>query len=140
MQWQQRKKGPSPDSEEGETPFNLDNLRSSMAQLIGARQHLLDDPLSRQKLVEESAVEDARERLEHEFQRLEAQGLANLSLTKKKSIRKWIWEWYSKLTPRLEKDIKAIITSEEKARGAYPGSIIFDLMRSANIYFSLKTN
>src|SRR6266852_1846401 len=117
MQWQQRKKGSCTDSEEGETPFNLDNLRSSMAQLIGARLHL-EDPLSRQKLVEESAVEDARERLEHEFQRLEAQGLANLSLTKKKSIRKWMWEWYSALTPRLEKDIKAIITNEEKARGA----------------------
>lgn len=136
MQWQQRKKGSSTDSEEGETPFNLDNLRSSMAQLIGARLHL-EDPLSRQKLVEESAVEDARERLEHEFQRLEAQGLANLSLTKKKSIRKWMWEWYSALTPRLEKDIKAIITNEEKARGAYLSSIAF---KSDAQYRHVKTN
>lgn len=134
MQWQQPKKESGPDSEEGETPFNLDNLRSSMAQLIGARRHLLEDPLSRQKLVEESAVEDARERLEHEFQRLEAQGLANLSLTKKKSIRKWMWEWYSALTPRLERDIKTIITNEEKARGVYLTSTVFDSVHDANFF------
>lgn len=117
-QWQKTKKSSESEDANAATPFNLTNLRSNMADLISARRHLVSDPLSRQKLIEESAVEDAKDRLQHEFSRLEQQGLANLPITRKKSIQKWMWEWHNELTPRLEAEIEAVLASEEKARGA----------------------
>ncbi|KAF8317988.1 DNA/RNA polymerase [Clavulina sp. PMI_390] len=100
------------------TPYNLDALRTSMAELISTRRHLADDPISRQKLVEESAVDDARNRLNHQLQQLDERGLSSVSvMNSKKSIQKWMWDWYEALTPRIEEEIKAIIASEEQTRG-----------------------
>lgn len=124
------------DSEE-KTPFNLLNLRANMTELIAARQHLLTNPLSRQKLVEESAIEDARDRLEHGFERLEQQGLGNINLTKKKSIQKWMWEWHNALIPRLEEEIKAVLAHEEKIRREYWASFFHRPLVNDRLLMSL---
>ena len=112
-----------------------------MSHLIDARKHLADDPLSRQKLVEEGAVEDAKERLEHEFTRLEAQGLANIpGMKNSRSMQKWMWEWYLKLVPRIEEAIGAIVENE-KAGGiglnseCLPASSHFYLKTDPNLWY-----
>jgi len=49
-----------------EVPFNLDVLRRNLNHFIFERQMLPDDVLRRQKLLEDSAYDNALERYRHE--------------------------------------------------------------------------
>lgn len=96
-----------------EVPFNLNNLRSHLAQVTLARRVLPEDLASRQKLLEESVYDVAVERLRHEARLFDELGLGNRELHHA-DLQKWMWDWHQKLKARLEAEIKDIITAEEK--------------------------
>ncbi|KAG2742603.1 DNA/RNA polymerase [Suillus brevipes Sb2] len=102
-----------PAQSQEEVPFNLNNLRSHLAQVTLARRVLPEDLASRQKLLEESVYDVAVERLRHEARLFDELGLGNRELHHA-DLQKWMWDWHQKLKARLEAEIKDIITAEEK--------------------------
>ena len=96
------------DHEEQSSGFNLDTLRSNLDEVLAARRALPQDAASRQRLLEMSAVDAAAARMKHDAERLEAQGLKSATATRKASLRRWMWEWYEALHPRIEAEITAI--------------------------------
>ncbi|KAG2151835.1 hypothetical protein BD769DRAFT_1623558 [Suillus cothurnatus] len=96
-----------------EVPFNLNNLRSHLAQVTLARRVLPEDLASRQKLLEESVYDVAVERLRHEAKLFDELGLGNREL-QRADLQKWMWDWHQKLKKRLEAEIQEIIAAEAK--------------------------
>ncbi|KAL0061581.1 DNA-directed RNA polymerase [Marasmius tenuissimus] len=98
---------------EYEVPFNLANLRRHLADISFARRVLPSDVVSRQKLLEETVYDTAVERLRHESSVFEELGLDNGSL-RQPDLRRWMWEWHSKLQARLTAEVKSISEAERK--------------------------
>ena len=94
------------------TPFNLSQLKASLVEASAARRTLADDAVGRQKLLEGSAIDAAEARFKHAAGRMEASGLAGATVTRRKSIRTWMWAWLQVLVPRIEAEIKAIYKEE----------------------------
>ncbi|KAF8335860.1 uncharacterized protein EI90DRAFT_2992928 [Cantharellus anzutake] len=103
------------DREDQTSSFNLDTLRSNLDEVLAARRALPQDAATRQRLLEMSAVDAAAARMKHDAERLEAQGLKSATATKKASLRRWMWEWYEALYPRIEAEIKGIMAEPNNA-------------------------
>ncbi|KAA1474146.1 DNA/RNA polymerase [Dentipellis sp. KUC8613] len=101
-----------PGNVENEVPFKIENLRRHLAQFTLARRVLPEDAAARQKLLEESVYDDAVERLRVQAEKLDELGLNNSEL-KQTDLQHWMWDWHTKLTARLKKDILQLVKQEE---------------------------
>ncbi|KAJ3976640.1 DNA/RNA polymerase [Lentinula raphanica] len=116
-----KKKDPSEsESDEDETqepeyevPFNLSNLRRHLSRVSFARKVLPEDVAARQKLLEDTVYETAMDRLKHETDMFEQLGLDTGHL-RQPDLRRWMWDWHTKLQERLEEEIKNIKLIENK--------------------------
>lgn len=98
---------------EYEVPFNLENLRKHLAQVVLARRVLPEDSAARQKLLEESVYDVAVERLKHQSEVFDKIGLTDRGLGHM-DLRKWMWEWHQKLQRRLKAEIINVIEEESR--------------------------
>ncbi|KAJ7206038.1 DNA/RNA polymerase [Mycena pura] len=92
-------------------PFNLSTLRKHLARVALARRVLPTDVNARQKLLEDSVYDAAKERMARQHEVFERIGIQDNSLLQP-DLQRWMWQWHLLLTERLEKEIKAIATSE----------------------------
>jgi DNA-directed RNA polymerase len=81
---------------------------------LAARRALPEDASSRQRLLEESAYDDAAARLKHEWD-LQHVDAATASKLAQPTLQKWMWTWFAALTERLESDVKKVIETERKS-------------------------
>ncbi|KAL0574450.1 DNA-directed RNA polymerase [Marasmius crinis-equi] len=98
---------------EYEVPFNLANLRRHLDEVRFARRVLSEDTVARQKLLEETVYDTAVERLRHEASIFEELGLNDGSL-RQPDLRRWMWEWHTKLQERITQEIRLISETERK--------------------------
>ncbi|KAJ6542761.1 hypothetical protein B0H19DRAFT_957630 [Mycena capillaripes] len=94
-----------------EVPFNLATLRKHLARVALARRVLPTDVNARQKLLEDSVYDAAKERLARQHQVFSDLGLDDNSLLRP-DLQRWMWAWHLKLKDRLETEIKDIALSE----------------------------
>ncbi|KAK7055086.1 DNA-directed RNA polymerase [Favolaschia claudopus] len=106
-----------PVTKNGEIPFNLLTLRKHLTRVALARRVLPTDVNARQKLLEDSVYEAAKERLAKQHQVFAELGLDDNSLLRP-DLQRWMWQWHLKLQARLEVEIKAIAANELHLRGA----------------------
>lgn len=95
-----------------EVPFNLNVLRRNLNHFIFERQTLPDDVLRRQKLLEDSAYDNALERYRHE-----AEVFKSMNMSGKlgdRSLQAWAWDWYNLTVPELERVIIETETAEKR--------------------------
>ncbi|KAJ7482195.1 DNA/RNA polymerase [Mycena galericulata] len=92
-------------------PFNLDTLRKHLARVALARRVLPTDVTARQKLLEDSVYEAARERLARQHEVFAKLGLDDNSLLQP-DLQRWMWQWHCRLRDRLEEEIKVIAAAE----------------------------
>ena len=98
---------------EQEIPFNLENLRKHLAQVVLARRVLPEDIAARQKLLEESVYDVAVERLKHQAELFDEIGLTGKGLGNN-DLRKWMWEWHQKLKDRIRAETDVLVQDEQK--------------------------
>lgn len=72
-----------------------------------ARRVLPEDVIARQRLLEESVYDNAKERQKHETEMLEQLGLETANL-RQPDLRRWMWDWHTRLQERLKEEIKNI--------------------------------
>jgi DNA-directed RNA polymerase len=97
---------------EYETPFNLDVLRKHLANISFARQVLPGDREARQRLLEESVLTVAKDRMEHE-QALLARLELGPSGLQTAGLQTWMWNWHQGLMEKLKEDIPKLLKSEK---------------------------
>jgi DNA-directed RNA polymerase len=94
-----------------EVPFNLNVLRRNLNHFIHERQMLPDDVMRRQKLLEDSAYDNALERYRHEAEVFKSMNMStNLG---DRSLQAWAWDWYNLTVPELERVMLEIETAEK---------------------------
>ncbi|KAJ4001173.1 DNA/RNA polymerase [Lentinula boryana] len=98
---------------EYEVPFNLSNLRRHLSRVCFARRVLPEDVAARQKLLEDTVYETAMDRLKHESDMFEQLGLDTGHL-RQPDLRRWMWDWHTKLQDRLNEEIQNIKLIEDK--------------------------
>ncbi|KAH8831286.1 DNA/RNA polymerase [Flagelloscypha sp. PMI_526] len=105
---------------DGKIPFNLDDLRSTLAMTTLSRRVLPEDVAARQKLLEQSMYDVAKRRLAHEQESIDALGLStDMRLKNGRQLQKFMWSWHKELQPKLAKEIQAIQDEEDaKSRGS----------------------
>ncbi|KAF7331179.1 DNA-directed RNA polymerase [Mycena sanguinolenta] len=101
----------NPVMKNGEVPFNLLTLRKHLSRVALARRVLPTDVNARQKLLEDSVYEAAKERLAKQHAVFHELGLDDNSLLRP-DLQRWMWQWHQKLKDRLETEIKAIAANE----------------------------
>jgi len=100
---------------ESEVPFNISGLRRQLNKVIEARNFLKKDAYARQKHLEASVYDLAKERMEHMEQTLKDTGIADGNLTNSQ-LRKWMFDWHVKLKEALKKELMKI--EKQEAAGA----------------------
>jgi DNA-directed RNA polymerase len=90
---------PKPVTKNNEVPFNLATLRKHLARVALARRVLPTDVNARQKLLEDSVYDAAKERLARQHQLFEELGLDDNSLLRP-DLQRWMWAWHLKLKVR----------------------------------------
>ncbi|KAI4519882.1 DNA/RNA polymerase [Schizophyllum commune Loenen D] len=103
-----------PPKKVSEMPFNLSNLRKHLSQITLARRVLPEDLVARQKLIEDSVYDVARQRLQHEYEQMKNLEAGKGQGLKDKRIQRWMWEWHMKLRERIGTEIKNITAFEKK--------------------------
>ncbi|KAJ7145775.1 hypothetical protein C8R44DRAFT_826911 [Mycena epipterygia] len=93
-------------------PFNLSTLRKHLAHVALARRILPTDINARQRLLENSMFEAARERLLHQAEVFEQLTNDDQSLLKP-NLQRWMWQWHLRLKERLDEEIKEIARAEQ---------------------------
>ncbi|KAF8127344.1 DNA/RNA polymerase [Mycena galopus ATCC 62051] len=106
----------NPVMKDGEVPFNLLTLRKHLSRVALARRILPTDVNARQKLLEDSVYEAAKERLAKQHAVFDQLGLDDNSLMRP-DLQLWMWKWHLKLKDRLETEVKAIAANELHHRG-----------------------
>ena len=104
---------PQKNTTDVEIPFNLESLRSHLADVLEARKILDKDLNARQKHLESSVYELAVEQLEHRAKVFEEKGLNQTQLSDT-DLQAWMWEWHKKLVKRLELEIARIHKSSKQ--------------------------
>jgi DNA-directed RNA polymerase len=84
-----------------------------LASVHLARRALPQDAVSRQKLLEESVWDVARERMRQQSEIFAQLGIDNGAL-KSNVLQAWMWGWHVKLVERLDAEIGDIIRTEKK--------------------------
>ncbi|CAO1634603.1 unnamed protein product [Sympodiomycopsis kandeliae] len=106
-------------------PMNLSLLQRELSVVRQARQTIRDNE-ERQRLLEETALDSARVRLETSTEHLEAIGLRSAgALSNDGQLQKWMWEWSQKLETAVSKDIERIeaeSTKPQEPDGSEAGS------------------
>lgn len=74
---------------------------------------LPEDVAARQKLLEDTVYETAMDRLKHESDVFEQLGL-DTGHMRQPDLRRWMWDWHTKLQERLQEEIKNIELIENK--------------------------
>ncbi|KZT25042.1 DNA/RNA polymerase [Neolentinus lepideus HHB14362 ss-1] len=98
-----------------EVPFNLDVLRRHLARVKMARQVLPENVLIRQKVLEDSAIDVARERIAQQARMLAELGNKDQALNRH-GLQRWMWEWHTKLQDRLAIEINALLQHEQSLK------------------------
>ncbi|KAG6896061.1 hypothetical protein C0992_010594 [Termitomyces sp. T32_za158] len=96
-------------------PFNINNLRQHLAQVVTARRVLADDIIARQEHLEKSAYDVAAEQLQHQSEVLADLGLGDAA-PRDSDLREWMWAWHKKLKDRLTAEIRNIRAAEAKSK------------------------
>ncbi|KAJ7657863.1 hypothetical protein DFH06DRAFT_1197343 [Mycena polygramma] len=96
---------------DNEVPFNLATLRKHLARVALARRVLPTDVNARQKLLEDSVYDAAKERLARQHEIFAELKLDDNSLLRP-DLQRWMWSWHLKLKDRLETEIKALALAE----------------------------
>ena len=104
-----------PSTPKEEVPFNLASLRDNLERVTNSRREYLHDPEARQRILEDTAFEAARARMERQAQLMKDLEI-NTGL-KGANIQKWMWDWHQKLRARLATAIKALKATEKKGKG-----------------------
>lgn len=87
---------------EASVPFKLETLRSHLASVTGHRSDH-SDPYLRQKLLEESAYDAARQQYDHMQQMLKDNNVS--SATAPTSVREYVWTWTQALAKRVSEHV-----------------------------------
>ncbi|KAF9546254.1 DNA/RNA polymerase [Agrocybe pediades] len=95
-----------------EIPFNISGLRRQLNKVIEARSFLKQDAYARQRHLEASVYDLAKERLEHTQETLKEVGVSDGNLANSQ-LRKWMFEWHKKLREALRKEMVKIEKQEE---------------------------
>ncbi|KAG6877418.1 hypothetical protein C0993_007661 [Termitomyces sp. T159_Od127] len=108
------------ESEDGDSvasaiPFNINNLRQHLAQVVTARRVLADDIIARQEHLEKSAYDVALDQMEHQAKVFDELGFASGAL-RSSDLRQWMWAWHCKLQERLALEIRSIRAAEAKTK------------------------
>ena len=94
-------------------------MRTTLQGIVSARRMMSEDPGSRQKLLESSAIEAAELRMKHEAEKLEGTPAVTAGIARKRSIRELMWKWLNALTPRIEAEVENIISEEAIRPGTF---------------------
>lgn len=98
-------------------PFNLSTLRKHLAHVALARRILPTDINARQRLLENSMFEAARERLLHQAEVFEQLANDDQSLLKP-NLQRWMWQWHLRLKVRLRKLLLSVHHAQPYRRNA----------------------
>jgi DNA-directed RNA polymerase, mitochondrial len=98
-----------------EVPFNIEVLRRHLGQASLARNALSDDIAARQKLLEQSVYDVAKERLARDKDQMAALDMG--PRLQHADLQKWMWDWHQSLRDKLKMDIAAIIEEENSWAG-----------------------
>lgn len=101
---QSARRGPNGDIE-SVIPYNLINLKQNLSK-VGEAQNL--DAYERQKELELSALETAKESLQVGAEQLGDLNLAGQSALGSKELQGWMWNWYTALSEKLKTDLEVI--------------------------------
>lgn len=94
---------------EDDRPLNLSLLQRELSVVRQARKTMRDHD-ERQRLLEETALDSARLRLETTSDRLEQIGLRTKgAVSTDGQLQKWMWEWTQKLEKTLAKDLERLV-------------------------------
>ncbi|KAJ7160872.1 DNA/RNA polymerase [Mycena filopes] len=98
-------------------PFNLDTLRKHLARVALARRVLPTDVNARQRLLEDSVYDAAKERFARQNEIFAKFNLDDRSL-QQADLQRWMWQWHLKLKDRLEIEIKTLALMEKSIPAA----------------------
>ncbi|PWN26187.1 DNA/RNA polymerase [Jaminaea rosea] len=115
------------DAPEGATPFNLDLLRRDLG-IVGQGRATARDNEERQRWLEESAIDSARQHLEALSKQLASIGVqSTMTLTQDRQLQLWMWDWNQKLQVALERDVHRILSKAEESstKGTPAGQRLF---------------
>ncbi|KAJ7041142.1 DNA/RNA polymerase [Mycena alexandri] len=107
----------NPVRKDDEIPFNLDTLRKHLARVALARRVLPTDVNARQRLLEDSVYDAARERFARQTEVFAKFNLDDQSL-QQADLQRWMWQWHLKLKDRLEDEIRALALEERDVPAA----------------------
>ncbi|KAJ6615404.1 DNA/RNA polymerase [Mycena sp. CBHHK59/15] len=100
-----------PVTKDSSVPFNLQTLRKHLALVALARRVLPTDVSARQKLLEDSVYDAAKERLARQYEVFAQIGIDDGALLQH-DLQRWMWQWHCRLKVRLDNEIKAIAATE----------------------------
>ena len=101
---------------DAEVPFNLETLRRHLSQVVLAHHVLSEDTILWQRLLEQSVLNVADERMKHQAELVDQLGLPKRWMHSN-DLRAWMWKWHQKL----EQCIAAEIHRERHCRGTRHG-------------------
>ncbi|KAF7290519.1 DNA-directed RNA polymerase [Mycena indigotica] len=92
-------------------PFNLFTLRKHLTSTALARRVIPTDMNARQKLLEDSVFDAAKERLARQSELFERFNLQS-NVLQQPDLQRWMWQWHLLLTDRLQREITEIERTE----------------------------
>ncbi|KAH9476822.1 DNA-directed RNA polymerase, mitochondrial [Psilocybe cubensis] len=101
----------------GEVPSNISGLRTQLSNLQDTRDLLKSDAYARQRQLESSAYDLAKEQLERQQQAFDEMGLTSSLSINDNVLKRWMWEWHLRLRDRLEKDHAKLNKGEHLFKG-----------------------
>lgn len=94
-------------------PINLSLLQRDL-QIVQQASNATADNEERQRWLEETALDSARQRLQIAAEHMNELGIRqDALLNQDRSLQKWMWEWTQKLSAALKEDISRIIGEAE---------------------------
>lgn len=122
---------------DGSSPLNLDLLRRDLGILDRGRSGARDSE-ERQRWLEESALDSARQHLEAVTKDLQELGLkSSMTLNKDRQLQLWMWDWNKKLTEALSKDIPRILEGAESSTKRFAGQKLYSFSAESKESFEM---
>ncbi|CAO1616183.1 unnamed protein product [Parajaminaea phylloscopi] len=105
----------SGDGSQDAKPVNLTLLQRDLKVVDQARSATSDNE-ERQRWLEETALDSARQRLQIAAEHLDELGVRqDALLNQDRTLQKWMWEWTQKLSATLKDDISRIVRESESS-------------------------